>query len=523
MGFAVTYARAQVGIDAPLVTVEADISQGLPQIQIVGLPATAVKEAKDRVKAAIVNAGFKTPSRRVTVNLAPADLPKQGGRYDLAIALAILAANGELPAAALAHHEWLGELALDGKLRAVHAILPAALQSLAAQRTLVIPQVNAAEAGFITHLQGEAVNSRLRLAGSLLEVVNHLVGQQALPAATATEPGKDLIADSLDDVRGQAQAKRALMIAAAGGHNLLLIGPPGSGKTMLARRLAGLLPPLSAEESLAVAAVHCLSSNTLDPGNWIRRPVRTPHHTCSAAALAGGGNPPVPGEISLAHLGVLFLDELPEFSRRVLEVLREPMESGEVMLSRAGYQLRYPARFQLVAAMNPCPCGYLGDTDGRCECRIEAIARYQSRISGPLMDRIDLHVTVPAVAAGMLTRPDPAPRGASQQTLIANVSAARNAMLKRSGVVNAQLSQQALGDHCSLTASDTKLLEKAMIRLRLSARGHGKLLRVARTIADLAGDAQIQTPHLIEAIAYRNITAPATGQGGYSPSTDATM
>ena len=499
MTFAVTYSRAQIGIEAPLVTVEADISQGLPQIQIVGLPATTVKEAKDRVKSAIANVGLKTPSRRVTVNLAPADLPKQGGRYDLAIALSILAANGDLPSAALQQCEWLGELALDGQLRPVNGVLPAAIQCAAAGRLLVVPRLNGAEATLVA-----AAN--VMIADNLQDVIAHLHGLVSLSrpepqAATALAGPKVRISE----VRGQQTAKHALIIAAAGGHNLLFTGPPGSGKTMLASRLSSLLPPLTTTEALEVAAVHSVSSKLFDFATWGQRPFRAPHHTTSSIALVGGSSPPRPGEISLAHNGVLFLDELPEYSRRVLEVLLEPLESGLIMISRAQYQVCYPARFQLIAAMNPCPCGYYGDGRDRCNCSITRIQAYRSRVSGPLMDRIDLHVEVPALAQGVLSNADKDADEASNNAALQLVSESRKIMYARAGKLNAHLTSHEVARDCPLSADDSRLLDTAMDKLGLSARGYFKILKVARTIADLSKNRDILPAHLVEALAFRRL------------------
>ncbi|GHA88354.1 YifB family Mg chelatase-like AAA ATPase [Cognatilysobacter bugurensis] len=495
MNLALVHSRARAGVHAPAVRVEVHLAGGLPRMSIVGLPEAAVREAKDRVRAAIVCAQYEFPARAITVNLAPADLPKDGGRFDLAIALGILAASGQVPLDALADCEFLGELALTGELRAVDGVLPAALAAGRDGRRLIVPAGNGAEAA----LAGRA---EARTARTLLEVCAMLDGRRALPRAEAVEavrePGPDLA-----DVRGQAHARRALEIAAAGEHHLLLVGPPGCGKTLLASRLPGLLPEASEDEALEAAAIASVSGRGLDAARWRERPFRAPHHTASAVALVGGGAQPRPGEISLAHRGVLFLDELPEWQRHALEVLREPLESGVVTVSRAARSCEFPARFQLVGAMNPCPCGWAGDPSGRCRCSPDAVRRYRAKISGPLLDRIDLHVEMPRLPPSEL-RPD-GPPGESSAAVRERVVDARTRQHARSGMTNARLTPTALATHCRLTDGDRALLERAVDALHLSARSMHRILRVARTIADLAGSDAIATAHLAEAISYRQL------------------
>ena len=493
MGLALVHGRARAGIRAPEVKVEVHLAGGLPSMSIVGLPEAAVREAKDRVRAAIQCAQFEFPARRITVNLAPADLPKGGGRFDLPIALGILAASGQIPAEALRDWEFIGELGLTGELRATDGVLPAALAVAATGRRLLVPAANGEEAALASEVE-------VRTARTLLEVCGMLGGQKSLPVAAA--PAQRVSAGpDMRDVRGQAQARRALEIAAAGGHHLLLVGPPGCGKTLLASRLPGLLPDASEAEALESAAVRSVSGRGLDPTCWRTRPFRSPHHTASAIALVGGGSEPRPGEISLAHNGVLFLDELPEWDRRALEVLREPLESGLVTISRAARQSEFPARFQLVAAMNPCPCGWAGDISARCRCSSDAITRYRARISGPLLDRIDLHVDVPRLPPAAL-RPD-APEGESSGHIRQRVIDARQRQLDRAGVTNAALDQAATPRDCRLAPGDQALLERAIDALHLSARAMHRILRVARTIADLDGEPRIASAHLKEALSYR--------------------
>ncbi|WP_226467565.1 YifB family Mg chelatase-like AAA ATPase [Luteimonas panaciterrae] len=502
MGLALVHGRARSGVHAPAVKVEVYLAGGLPRMSIVGLPEAAVREAKDRVRAAIQCAQYEFPARVITVNLAPADLPKDGGRFDLPIALGILAASGQIPRESLDGYEFLGELGLTGELRPVDGALPAALAAAQAGRKLVVPLANGAEAALASGVE-------VHTARTLLEVCALLNGSKTLPIAEAPS-AEPVSGPDMRDVRGQMHARRALEISAAGGHHLLLIGPPGCGKTLLASRLPGLLPEASETEALEAAAIASVSGRGLDPARWRERPFRAPHHTASAVALVGGGGEPRPGEVSLAHNGVLFLDELPEWDRRALEVLREPLESGIVTISRAARQNEFPARFQLVAAMNPCPCGWAGDVSGRCRCLPDAIRRYRARISGPLLDRIDLHVEVPRLPPSEL-RPD-APDGEASGTIRTRVEQAQQMQMQRAGVLNARLGQAETMSSCRLCERDQQLLERAIDSLQLSARAMHRILRVARTIADLAGSDQIATAHLTEAIGYRRADQSAQSQ-----------
>ncbi|SCK09238.1 YifB family Mg chelatase-like AAA ATPase [Vogesella sp. LIG4] len=477
MSFAVCLSRALAGVQALEVAVEAHLANGLPAFTLVGLPDIEVKESRERVRAALQQSGFEFPARRITVNLAPADLPKESGRFDLPIAIALLAAAGQVPAEQLPAYEFAGELALSGELRPIRGALAMVAAARGSGRKFILPASSAQEAALVPGVE-------IYGASTLSEVCAHLAGLAALSRCNAEQAAGALMTDypDLSDVRGQGAAKLALEIAAAGGHSLLMQGPPGTGKSMLAARLPGLLPAMATEEALQSAAALSLTVAGFDAANWGRRPFRHPHHTASAVALVGGGSDPRPGEITLAHHGVLFLDELPEFDRKVLEVLREPLETGEIHISRAARQVTFPARFQLLAAMNPCPCGYLGHPRKPCRCTPEQVLRYRAKISGPLLDRFDLMVEVGSLPLAELQQ---LPAGERSADVRQRVHRARERQWQRQGKPNAGLSVAELDEVCALSQGERDNLNLLLEKLALSARAYHRVLRVARTLADL--------------------------------------
>ena len=496
---AVVYTRAQTALNAPAVLVEVHLSAGLPALNIVGLPEAAVRESKDRVRSALIHSGYEFPDGRITVNLAPADLPKEGSRFDLPIAIGILAASEQVPQTYLSNHEFLGELALTGKLRSVSGILTAAITSGLANRALIVPEQNNTVASMAT-------KTTIIAADSLSKVCAYISDKEKISPSVYDHEEDPASYPDLCDVYGQTQAKRALMTAAAGGHHALFYGPPGTGKTMLASRLPGILPPITESEALEVASIYSLNSSKVPP-NWKRRPFRAPHHSSSAVSLVGGGSLPKPGEITYAHHGILFLDEMPEFQRQALEMLREPLESGEVIITRARSQETYPANFQLIAAMNPCPCGFLGDKNRTCRCTPDQVSRYRNKLSGPLLDRIDLQIEVSAQSTSTILNPVQHNKNNNENSehIRTKVIKARDKQLHRQGKVNAKLQPVELHQACQLGQTEKVFVTNICDKLNYSARAVHRILKVARTLADIDDCEIVQKPHLAEAIQLRKL------------------
>ena len=517
MSIATVACRAQLGLHAPLVQVEVSLDCGLPNFSIVGLAATVVKESKDRVRAAIVNSNFEFPAGRITINLSPADIPKRGGRFDLPIALGILLASGQVKVdptspADLGHREFYGELGLNGELRSVPGMLLAAAHAARMGHEILVPEANADEVRLLLTSDPSSDSRRprtgpvMRASNHLLAVCAHIDGSNPLPLLPPRTASVGNVSDaSLDlaDVRGQVQAKRALTIAAAGGHSLLMLGPPGVGKSMLAMRLPGLLPPMTEAESLEVAAIASASGIGFNVGSFGRRPMRTPHHTATAVSLVGGGAIARPGEISLAHHGVLFLDELLEYDRRALEALREPLESGVISISRATHHTQYPAQFQLIAAMNPCPCGRLGDSQGGCGCSPGQIAQYLGRVSAPLLERFDIHLEVPRV--DLKDFDESKLPSESSASVAKRVERAREIQIARQGRCNARLNDAQVNRMCMPDSEGRSILDGAMDQMGFSARSRQRILRLARTIADLNAEEAVGPQHVSEAIQFRTL------------------
>lgn len=496
MSLARIFTCSLTGIATNTVTVEVHLANGLPSLSIVGLPEAAVRESKDRVRAAIINSNFEFPQRRITINLAPADIPKDGGRFDLPIALGILSASSQIPDTYLENFDFHGELALSGELRSIKGALPAALHTQNSNRGIIIPNENLAEASL-----AEGIN--ILAANSLLEVCQFLNDQCDLTSTPSTKTSNsDIYINDMSDIKGQHRAKRALEVAAAGKHNLLMIGPPGTGKTMLASRITSILPPMTQQQAIETAAIRSISDQQHQTDQWSIRPFRSPHHTASGIALVGGGSNPKPGEISLAHHGVLFLDELTEFDRKVLDVLREPLETGHITISRAARQADFPAKFQLIAAMNPCPQGYNCDGKDLCQCTPDQQRKYRSKISAPLLDRIDIHIEVPQVPREILQKQT---HSDSSQVIRERVLKAFNKQMSRHGKINAELSNKELEQSCHLKTAEQQLIDVAMEKLKLSARAYHRILKLSRTIADLEDANDINSQHLSEAISYRSL------------------